>query len=137
MIYQASESRHPGMFTHAAGLLAAVVRYFKARATLVGIEAKEAGVNYGVALAVIGAALLLALLAYVFLIITAVFGVAALFEGRNAWIGVMGVTALLHAVVAGLLIFIAVRRFKTGAFPLTLEEFSKDQEWLTNLSKKH
>ena len=125
------------MFAHAAGLLAASVRYFKARATLVGIEAKEAGLNYGVATALVAAALLLALLAYVFLIITAVFGVAALFESRHAWIGVMGVTALLHAGGAALLILGAKRRLKAGAFPLTLEEFSKDQQWLSNLSKNH
>jgi uncharacterized membrane protein YqjE len=137
MIYQASESRRAGIFTHTAGVLAALVRYFKARATLVGIEAKEAGVNYGMAVAFVVAALLLGLLAYVFLIITAVFGVAALFEGRHAWIGVMGVTALLHAAGAGLLIFIALRRFKSGAFPLTFEEFSKDQQWLTRLSNNH
>lgn len=137
MIYQATESRHPGMFAHAASMLAALIRYFKARATLVGIEAKEAGVNYGVAAAFVVGALFLAVLAYVFLIITAVFGVAALFESRNAWIGVMGVTALLHAAVAALLVFIARRRFKAGAFPLTLDELSKDQQWLTKLSRNH
>lgn len=137
MTHHASESGQPGIFTHTAGFLAATVRYFKARATLVGIEAKEAGFNYGVAAGVIAAALLLALLAYVFLIITAVFGVAALFESRNAWIGVMGITALLHAIVAGLLIVIARRRFKAGMFPMTFEEFTKDQEWLTKLSKNH
>jgi uncharacterized membrane protein YqjE len=137
MIYQASETRHPGMFAHAAGLLAALIRYFKARATLVGIEAKEAGVNYGVAAAFVVGALFLAVLAYVFLIITAVFGVAALFEGRNAWIGVMGVTALLHAAVAAVLVLIARRRFKAGAFPITLDELSKDQQWLTRISSNH
>lgn len=137
MISQASETPHPGLFAHAAGLLAALIRYFKARAALVGIEAKEAGANYGMAVAFVAAALLLGLLAYVFLIITAVFGVAALFEGRHAWIWVMGATALIHAAAAGLLIFIAMRRFKTGAFPLTFEEFSKDQKWLTRLSNNH
>jgi uncharacterized membrane protein YqjE len=137
MIYRASEPRNPGMFAHAAGLAAASMRYFKARATLLGIEAKEAGLNYGIAAAIMVIALVLALLAYVFLIITAVFGVAALFESRNAWIGVMGVTALLHAAGAGVLVFIARRRFKSAAFPITLEEFSKDQQWLTRLSNNH
>jgi len=122
------------MLAHAAGLLAAFIRYFKARATLLGIEAKEAGINYGVAAAIVAAALVLALLAYLFLVIAAVFGVAALFENRNAWIGVMGVTALLHAIGAAALIFIAWRRFKSGVFPITLDEFSKDQQWLTRLS---
>jgi uncharacterized membrane protein YqjE len=134
MISEASESRNAGMLTHAAALLAAVVRYFKARATLVGIEAKEAGINYGVAAAIVIIALFLAILAYVFLVITAVFGVAALFEGRNAWIGVLGVTALLHAIIAASLVFIAMRKLRAGAFPLTLEEFSKDHQWLTRLS---
>jgi uncharacterized membrane protein YqjE len=137
MIYPASEPRNPGMFAHAAGLAAASVRYFKARATLLGIEAKEAGVNYGIASAFVIIALLLALLAYVFLVITAVFGVAALLESRNAWIGVMGATALLHAIGAAALVFMAKRRFKSSAFPITLEEFSKDQQWLTKHSSNH
>ena len=137
MIHQASDSRSPGMIAHAAGLLAAFVRYFKARAALFGVEAKEAGVNYGVAAAVVVIALFLAVLAYVFLVITAVFGIAALFEGRNAWIGVMGVAALFHAGGAAALVFYAMRRFKAGAFPITLEEFSKDQQWLTRLSNNH
>src|SRR5688572_18992026 len=130
MILQDSESRQPGLVAHATGLLAAFVRYFKARATLLGTEAKEAGDKYGIAAAVIIVALVLALLAYVFLIITAVFAVAALFEGRNAWIGVMGVTALLHAVGAAFLVLVAKRRFQAGAFPVTLDELSKDHQWL-------
>ncbi|HET6407484.1 MAG TPA: phage holin family protein [Chthoniobacteraceae bacterium] len=131
------ETRSRGIFANAAGLLAAFVRYFKARMTLLGIEAKEAGINYGVAAAIVVLALFLAVLAYVFLIITAVFGIAALFDGRNAWIGVMGAAAVLHAGGAAVLVFLALRRFKAGAFPVTLEELSKDQQWLTKLSSNH
>jgi hypothetical protein len=49
----------------------------------------------------------------------------------------MGVTALLHAIGAAALVFVAKRRFQSGAFPITLEEFSKDQQWLTRLSNNH
>jgi hypothetical protein len=49
----------------------------------------------------------------------------------------MGVAALFHAGGAAALVFYAMRRFKAGAFPITLEEFSKDQQWLTRLSSNH
>lgn len=125
-----------GTFSHLTGFLAGVAQYFTARLTLLGLEAKEAGAHYGIAAAMVAGALFVTVLGYVFLVITAVFGIAAAFDADYAWIVVMGAAALLHLGGAAALVFFAWRRIQTGAFSITLEEFKKDQEWLTKLANK-
>lgn len=114
--------------------LAAALKYFKARSELAKIEAKEAGIVYGIAAGMAIAALMFILLGYVFLIVAVVFAVAALFHDGHAWIWVMGAAALLHFLGALILLLLARKRLKTDTFPATLEEFKKDQTCLTNLA---
>lgn len=125
-----------GAAVHFAGFLAALVGYFKARATLAGIEARAAGLHYGVAAGLAVVALFLVTLGYVFLILSIVFAVGAFFEGDGAWIAVMAVAAILHLAGAGVLAALAWRRVGAALFPATLEELEKDQEWLKMLSTK-
>lgn len=126
-----------GLLAHAACWLATLLQYLKARLTLAGLEAKEAGANYGVAAAMVAGALFIAVLGYVFLIVATVFAIGAAFGGGSAWIAVMGGAALLHLGGAGLLLWIARRRCKAGAFENTLAELKKDQQWLTHLTGKN
>ena len=132
-----TSSDAPGLFSHAAGFLAATTRYFRARLTLVALEAKAAGAHYGLAAAMVVGALFVAVLGYVFLVITAVFAVAAGFDGDHAWIIVMGVAAVVHLGGAALLVFLAWRRVQGGAFDETISEFKKDQQWLNRLTAKN
>ena len=126
-----------GLFTHGAATLAAAVRYVKARLSLAGIEAREAGAHYGLAAVMVGAALFIAVLGYVFLVITLVFAIASAFDSDHAWLWVMAAAALLHLAGAAALIWLALRRVSQGTFPVTLAELKKDQQWLTQLTKKH
>jgi len=126
-----------GFLSHAAGFLAAALRYLRARLALAGMEAKTAGAHYGVAAVMVAGALFVAVLGYLFLVITAVFAIAAAFDSASAWIAVMGTIALLHLGGAALLIFLAIRRVKTGAFDDTLAELKKDLQWLNQLTAKH
>lgn len=123
-------------FSHLAGFLGTAAKYLTARLALAGLEGREAGAHYGIAAAMIAGSLFVAVLGYVFLVITAVFGIAAAFDGKNAWIAVMGGAALLHLGGAVMLVVLARRRLKTGAFSHTLEELKKDHSWLTNLANK-
>jgi uncharacterized membrane protein YqjE len=108
----------------------------KLRASLAGIEAKEAGGKYGGAAAMVAGALFVAILGYVFLIVCIVFGIAAAFESRHAWIWIMGGAAFLHLGGAAALFFLARKRVKGGAFPATMEELKKDELWLKNLASQ-
>jgi uncharacterized membrane protein YqjE len=120
---------------HAVGWIAAGLNYAKARVELAFIEAKEAGSHYGVAAGMFGAAAVLVLFGYLFLMIAAVFGIAQLFDSDWAWIVVMAANALLHIGGAVALVLIAVRRLKTEPFACTKEEFKKDQIWLKHSAK--
>src|SRR6187551_3741623 len=111
-----------GLFADSAELLGSLLRYLKARAALFSIEAKEAGLHYGLAGAFVAAALVLVFLGYLFLIITAVFAIAALFGGGNTWIAVLGVAALLHLGGAVGLVLAARKKVQAGAFQITAEE---------------
>jgi uncharacterized membrane protein YqjE len=124
-------------FSHVVGFLAAISEYFSARLRLVGIEAKEAGIEYGIGIGMVAAGAFTAVLGYVFLIITVVFAIAAAFNGEHAWIWVMGGAAILHLAGAAALGLFAKRRFQAGAFSQTIEEFKKDQAWLHHLGKNH
>jgi uncharacterized membrane protein YqjE len=134
-----SETIHPtraGTFAHVTGLFASTIKYLKAHAELLAIEAKEAGINYGIAAGLAVGGLVAVLLGYIMLVITIVFALALLFGGGNAWIGVMGGAALLHIGGAIVLVMMAKRRSKETPFPETMEELRKDQTWLTQLKNK-
>jgi uncharacterized membrane protein YqjE len=123
-------------FGHAVGWFSAALSYAKARVELAVIEAKEAGSHYGIAAGMFAGAALLVLFGYLFLMISAVFGIAQLFDSDWAWIVVMGANALLHIGGAGALVMIALKRLKTGPFAATKEEFKKDQAWLNHSANK-
>lgn len=119
-----------------AAFLAATARYARARLTLAGIEAREAGTTFGLAAAMVAGALFIAVLGYVFLVITLVFAIAAAFTATHAWLWVMAAAALLHLIGAAALVWLAYKRMQAGAFPATLAELRKDQQWLTLLANK-
>lgn len=123
----------PGTFGHVTGLFSSTIKYLKAHAELFALEAKEAGINYGIAAGFVVGAFVAILLGYIMLIITAVFGVSLLFGGGHAWIAVMGGAALLHVIGAGVLVMLAKKRVKETPFPETREELKRDQSWLTQL----
>ncbi len=123
-----------GLISHLAGLASGALRYLSARLALAGIEAKEAGAHYGAAFALIVVGLFVGLLGYVLFVTTAVFAIAAAFDGKHAWIFVLAGAALLHVGGAASLMVLGVRRMRTGAFSNTAEEFKKDKEWLNKLA---
>ena len=121
----------PGLFAHIIDFLGAGSAYFRARLQLAGLEAKEAAVHYVVILALVLASLVIVIFGYLFLCFSLVFGVAALIGGAYTWIWVTFAFAILHFIAVGVLLFIAYSRLREPMFAASLEEFRKDQEWLT------
>lgn len=126
-----------GFVSNSMAWVASALKYGRALASLAGIEAREAGLYYGIVIATFVVALILGLIGYVFLIVAAVFGVVQALGPGASWITVMAGAAVLHILVAAILGIIAGKRLKAGAFPLTIMELKKDQLWLTNLANKH
>ena len=120
-----------GFFGHVAGLLSASAEYFKRRLELAGLEAKEAAIHYGLVLALAIAALVVVVFGYIFLCFFAIFGIAALIGGQYAWIWVTLGMALLHFGAAVGSLLYAKKMLGDPMFSATINEFRKDQQWLT------
>src|SRR5438105_904875 len=69
---------HQTTWAHLGGWIDGALQYLKARTALLLLEAKRAGVQYGVGLALGAGGLFVAVLGYMLLVITAVFAIAAL-----------------------------------------------------------
>ena len=132
---ESSRAENAGLFAHCTALLAAKLGYLRARLKLAGIEGKEAAVHLAIIIALALCALVALVFGYFLLVLALVFLVALAFGGGNAWIWVLLGAALLHLLGAAALVLIARIRLGAPLFPLTLEEFKKDQEWLRNTAK--
>jgi uncharacterized membrane protein YqjE len=124
-----------GLWGHLAGLLGAKLAYLRARAELAGIEGREAAIHYGLALGLAVGAVVLLVFGYFFLVLAAVFAVAWICGGGNVWIWVLLGAAVLHLVAAGGLILAVRMKIARPIFTATLDEFRKDQAWLTTPAK--
>jgi len=129
------QAKATGLFGHLSALLAAKLAYLQARLELAGIEGKEAAVHLAIILGLAIGALILLVFGYFFAVVTLVFLIALVCGGGNAWIAVLAGAAVLHFLIAGLLLLIARMRLGAPLFPLTLEELKKDQEWLKTNAK--
>ena len=123
-----------GLFGHLSTLLAAKLAYLKARLELAGIEGKEAAVHLGIIIGLAVVALVMVIFGYFFLVLFLVFLIGLAFGG-NAWVWVMLGAAVIHLIIAGVLLLVAKVRLGVPLFPLTLEELKKDQEWLKTNAK--
>jgi uncharacterized membrane protein YqjE len=126
----------PGLFAHLSAYLGAIAKYLRARLQLLGIETKEAALHYVIIIALLFAALVVVIFGYLFFCFGLVFAIAALIGGKYTWIWVTFGMALLHFAAAAGAVFLAKSRLSAPMFTSTLQEFRKDQEWLTNENKR-
>jgi uncharacterized membrane protein YqjE len=129
------QSEAAGIFGHLSALLAAKLGYLKARLELAGIEGKEAAIHLAIILGLAIVGLVLVVFGYFLLVIALAFLIARAFGDGSAWPWVLAGAALIHFLIAGLLLLIARLRLGVPLFPLTLEELKKDQEWLNTNAK--
>lgn len=129
------EAAGAGFFGRVTSLIAAKLAYLHARLELAGLEGKEAAVHLAIIVALAVIALVAVIFGYFLLVIALVFVVALAFGGGNAWIWVLFGAAVLHLLIAAGLAFVAKMRLAAPLFPLTMEEFKKDQEWLKSIAK--
>ena len=126
------DAAEQGFFGHLAGLLGASAGYLKARLELAGLEGKEALIHYAIIIGLLVASLVVILFGYFFFCFGLIFAVAALIDTKHAWIWVTFGFALLHFGAAAGALLMAKARLAEPMFKTTLDEFKKDQEWLTN-----
>ena len=125
-----------GFFGRISGYLGALATYLRARLQLAGLEAKEAMVHYAIIGGLLAGTLVVAVFGYFFLVLFAVFAISWAIGGANTWIWVTLGAAVVHfALALGLLLF-ARAKFTTPMFTATLEEFKKDNQWLSTTTAR-
>jgi len=125
---------HSGLIDNALGLLSAIVEFFEIRFSLAAEESKAAALQLLILVGCVIAALALCVMGYVFLIVSAVAGVAHLLG--TSWPVVALVVALVHFIIAGALLLVARSRITKPMFPDTRDELKKDREWLKTLNQQ-
>ena len=124
---------HSGLIDNALGLLSAIVEFFEIRFALAAQESKEAALQLLILVGCVIAALALCVMGYVFLIVSAVVGIAHLLG--TSWPVVALVVALVHFLIAGVLLLVARSRVTKPMFRGTVDELQKDREWLKTLNQ--
>ena len=125
---------HSGLIDNALGLLSAIVEFFEIRFALAAQESKAAALQLLILVGCVMAALALCVMGYVFLIVSAVVGIAHLLG--TSWPVVALVVALVHFIIAGALLLVARSRIAKPMFRDTRDELKKDREWLKTLNQQ-
>jgi uncharacterized membrane protein YqjE len=135
MMSESTRSRNPaghaGLLENLLALLNALAEFFESRFALLAEESKGAAVQLLILVGCVIFALLLCALGYVFLITGAVVGLAHLIGISWPWIALAA--AVVHFIVAVVLLLVARSRITKPLFRATLTELKKDREWLKNL----
>jgi uncharacterized membrane protein YqjE len=135
MISERSRSRNPaghtGLLQNLLALASALAEFFESRFALLAEESKAAAVQLLILICCLVFAVLLCALGYVFLITGAVVALAQLLGVSWPWIALAA--AVLHFIIALVLILVARSRITKPFFRATLTELKKDREWLRKL----
>ena len=136
MIGQTTRSRNPaghaGLLENVLALASALTEFFEGRFSLFAQESKAALVQLLVLAACLILALILCVLGFVFLIVSAVIALAHL--AGISWVWTALVAAGAHFVVALILLSVARSRMNKPPFPATLNQLKEDRQWLKNLN---
>jgi uncharacterized membrane protein YqjE len=125
---------HAGLLRNFLSLVNALAGFLESRIGLFAKESKTALVQVLVLVACLTGAAVLALFGYVFLIASAIAGVAHTLH--TSWIWITLAAAGLHFILALVCLLIARSRMKKSMFEATAAELKKDREWLKALDKK-
>jgi uncharacterized membrane protein YqjE len=124
---------HSGLIDNTLALISVVAGFFESRFALAARESKAAALQVLILVGCVIAAMALCVMGYVFLIVSAVVGVAHLLG--TSWPVVALIVALLHFIIAVILLLVARSRITKPMFPATVDELKKDREWLKNLNQ--
>jgi len=126
---------HAGLLHNLVSLLNSLAGFLESRVALFAKESKTALVHVLVLVACLAAASFLGLFGYLFLVASAIAGLAHAFQ--VSWIKITLGTAGLHFLLAFICVMIARSRMHKSMFEMTGTELKKDREWLKNLNKEN
>ena len=124
---------HAGLLENLLALVSALVEFFESRFALFAQESKAAALHVLILVGCVIVALVLCVMGYIFIIVAAVVGLAHLIG--TSWPVVALAVAVLHFIIALILLLVARSRITKPVFRTTLDELKKDREWLKNLDE--
>ena len=137
MISETKRSRspagHSGLLENLVALASALADFFESRFVLLAQESRVALVQLLVLTICLAVAAILVAVGYIFLVITAIAGLAHL--AGISWLWITLAAAGVHFVIALVLLLVARTRITKPLFPVTASELKKDREWLKNLDE--
>jgi uncharacterized membrane protein YqjE len=125
---------HAGLLHNLLALVNDLAGFLESRLGVLAKESKTALVQVLVLVACLAAAAVFALFGYVFLLASAIAGLAHAMH--ISWIWITLAAAGLHFILALVCLLVARSRMKKSMFAATAAELKKDREWLKNLDKK-
>ena len=125
---------HAGLLHNLLAVVNDLAGFLESRLGLFAKESKTALVQVLVLVACLAGAAVLALFGYVFLIASALVGIAHALQ--VSWVWITLAAAGLHFILALVCVLIARSRMKQSMFGATAAELKKDREWLKNLDKQ-
>ncbi|MBA2586019.1 MAG: phage holin family protein [Chthoniobacterales bacterium] len=126
---------HAGLLNNLLALLNSLVGFLESRIGLVARESKSALVHILVLAGALIAALLLLALGYLFLVASAVLGIAHGFHISPVWVALGA--AVLHFILCGVCVVLAMSRLRKPIFEVSAAELKKDRQWLKNLDRQN
>ena len=124
---------HSGLLDNALGLLSAIAEFFESRFALAARESKSAALQIAILVGCVIGAMALCVMGYVFLIVSAVMGLAHLLGISWPWVAL--IIAVVHFIIAAGLLLVARSRITKPMFRDTRDELKKDREWLKTLNQ--
>lgn len=124
---------HSGLLGNALALMSAVAEFFETRLALAAQESKSAAVQILILIGCLVFAGALCVMGYVFLVVSAIVGLAHLAGTSWPWIAL--IVGLVHFIIALVLLLVARSRITKPMFRETVDELKKDREWLRSLNQ--
>jgi uncharacterized membrane protein YqjE len=124
---------HAGLVHNLVSLVNSLAGFLESRVALFAKESKTALVHVLVLVGCLVGAAILVLFGYVFLVASAIFGLAHALH--VSWVKIALGAALLHFVLAFICVMVAKSRMNESLFEMTGAELKKDRQWLKNLDK--
>lgn len=139
MLRESARSRNPaghsGLIDNAVGLVTGLFAYVESRSALFAAEAKGVVLKLALVIGLAVAALIALVFGYIFVLASAVFGIAHATGVAWTWIALGA--GFLHIVLAVVFVLIAKSHLHGRVFPETRTELNKDRQWLKTLNDRN
>ncbi|HMJ05604.1 MAG TPA: phage holin family protein [Chthoniobacterales bacterium] len=126
---------HAGLLHNLVALANSLAGFFASRVELFARESKGALLHLLLLAGAVVAALVLLVSGYIFLIVSAIFGIAH--AAGVWWIWIALAAAGLHFVLALGCLLLARKQLTKPMFEASKAELKRDREWLKNVDKKN